>query len=196
MKELWSDAKAKICEQAVEILQKTRDGEDLEPYHLYLTQCAVNEQLTDEGMQKFQQIYQQVMSGKYEKPWLFGIENLTRNNAGYVFWKGHQVEHFTFYNEGSREHLFKWSKELVKRCEFLASKGIAVNCGTVVWEWERILEDLANTVSIGQVMEWVGNEGKSRDQVEFMAQIISEVASGIYDPAELRKNILNYEGGD
>ena len=43
MKELWNDTIAKTCEEAVEILQKTRDGEDLDPNHLYLTQCAVND---------------------------------------------------------------------------------------------------------------------------------------------------------
>jgi hypothetical protein len=142
VKELWSDAIAKTCEEAVEILQKTRDGEDLDPNHLYLTQCAVNDKLTDEGLRMFQDLLQQVRSG-YKKPWLFGIENLTINHAGYVFWKGHEVEHFTFSNELSRIHLEEWSHQLVKRCEFLESQGIPVNTGNVVWSWDRIIEELA-----------------------------------------------------
>ena len=44
----------------------------------------------------FQQLYATVTSGQYAKPWLAGVEHVTRDHQGYVYWKGSRIEHFTF----------------------------------------------------------------------------------------------------
>ena len=48
-------------EKALVIIEKTNDGDDLSPEHLYLTECAVNGFLTEEGEKAFEQLYQSVL---------------------------------------------------------------------------------------------------------------------------------------
>lgn len=84
------------CEKAVEILGLTADGDNLDPAHLKLVESAVNNFLTEAGKQAFTELHQQVMAGEYRKPWVAGVEHITRNLNGYIFWKGEVVEHFTF----------------------------------------------------------------------------------------------------
>lgn len=44
---------ASLSDHAIEILQKTRDGEDLDPKHLKLVEYAVNGLLNDTGLHIF-----------------------------------------------------------------------------------------------------------------------------------------------
>jgi len=69
-----------LTEQSIEILERTRDGDDLEPFHLSLVQAAVNNHLTARGVETFQQLYATVTSGQYAKPWLAGVEHVTRDH--------------------------------------------------------------------------------------------------------------------
>lgn len=123
------------CEMACQILQKTLDGNDLAPSDLYFTECAVNGLLTAEGYDLFTDLHKRVMSGEYKKPWLFGIENLTMDHSGYVYWKNIGIEHFTFYNEGGRTELMEYSKRLAVKCQELEDRGIPVT-GQVIWDVE------------------------------------------------------------
>ena len=79
------------CDMAVMILQSTQDGDDLDPYHLWLVQEWVNDHLNEKGEAAFRALHAQVIAGQYEKPWLHGVENLTRDHHGYIYWKGIQV---------------------------------------------------------------------------------------------------------
>ncbi len=45
------------CEKAIEILQRTHDGDDLAPQHLKLVELAVNDMVTDVGQAAFEQLY-------------------------------------------------------------------------------------------------------------------------------------------
>ena len=56
-------------EEAFEILQKTRKGEDLNPDDRYLVKCAVRRVLTDEEFCKFQNLLDLVRG--YQKPQLY-----------------------------------------------------------------------------------------------------------------------------
>ena len=85
-----------LIEQAIEILRDSRDGEDLDPPHLSLVEAAVNNNLTERGIEAFHQLHAEVTSGKYVKPWLCGVEHVTRDLQGYIYWKGNRIEHFTF----------------------------------------------------------------------------------------------------
>jgi nucleoside-diphosphate kinase len=53
------------AEQGITILQKTNDGNDLAPHHLYLLQEAINGQLNAHGKEEYQLLYAEVTSGLY-----------------------------------------------------------------------------------------------------------------------------------
>jgi hypothetical protein len=121
-------------DMAITILQMTDDGDDLAPEHLYLVQEAVNDHLSEQGEVAFYQLHQSVLKG-YKKPWLHGIEHLTIDHEGYVYWKGKQVEHYDFpwaYSEDARSQAL----EIARRCSTLEGRGIEPSCTTVVWKWE------------------------------------------------------------
>ena len=84
-----------ICTAAIEVLRATNDGDDLDSRDLKLTECAVNGFLNPEGVRCFADLLARVRAG-YERPWLHGIENLTQDIEGYVFWRRIQVEHYSF----------------------------------------------------------------------------------------------------
>jgi hypothetical protein len=75
------------CEIACEIIRATNDGDDLAPEHLKLVEMAVNGFLNEKGWQAFKDLHEQVKAG-YKKPWAFGVENLTQDHEGYIYWKG------------------------------------------------------------------------------------------------------------
>lgn len=126
------------CEQAIEILQQTHDGNDLAPHHLSLLQDMVNANVwgVDERMEMaFGELYENVKSG-YKKPWFHGIEHLTIKHNGYVQWKGIEVEHYNlpwgYSSEGRLAAL-----ELVRRCRILEARGEQVSTSSAIWLWEE-----------------------------------------------------------
>lgn len=127
----------KPTDMAIEILQKTDDGDDLAPEHLSLLQSAVNGWLTPEGELAFVQLYRSVQQG-YVKPWFHGIENLTNDNVGYLYWKGQRVEHYDLPWACSEEAK-KSAGDLADRCRQLEAKGKPVNVNTAIWRWPESL---------------------------------------------------------
>jgi len=123
------------CEKACEILKATNDGSDLDPDHLKLLELAVNGYLNETGYAAFAKLYTDVTTG-YQKPWLHGIENMTIDNAGYVYWKGQQVEHFNLGWHRSAEAKVQ-AEEVARRCRLLEERGKPVNTYTVIWKWEE-----------------------------------------------------------
>ena len=131
-----------IADMAIEILEKTNDGDDLSPGHLYLVQEAVNHGLTEAGEVAFFELHANVLKG-YVRPWFCGIENLTRDHQGFVYWKGVQVEHYDhdhWREENWQQKMMKDAEELGSRCRFLESKGIKPTTNTAIWEWEKYAE--------------------------------------------------------
>ena len=123
-----------ICEKAEEILRSTSDGDNLSPEHLKLVEMAVNGFVNEAGEKAFLDLSEQCKAG-YKKPWFHGIENLTIDHIGYVYWKGHQVEHY--------DSPWRWSaeakaaaEELARRCRILEERGNSVNLQTAIWKWE------------------------------------------------------------
>jgi hypothetical protein len=113
---------ASLTDNAIEILQRTRDGEDLDPRHLNLVEAAVNGHLNANGLVLFQDLLRQVQKG-YVKPWFHGVEHITRNHEGYVLWKGKAIEHFSSdyaHSDGAKLYV----QELARRCAILEGKGI------------------------------------------------------------------------
>jgi hypothetical protein len=120
---------------AIAVLRASHDGEDLDPAHLWLVQEWVNGGLNEKGESAFLELHAAVTAGTYHKPWLHGVENLTRDHQGYIYWKGLRVEHYSFYGEGAQKQQKAAAEELGRRCRILESKGIQPTTKTVVWDW-------------------------------------------------------------
>ena len=52
-------------DMAVRILQETRDGNDLHPSDLCLLQYAVNDDLNEAGIERFEELHSVVEKGEY-----------------------------------------------------------------------------------------------------------------------------------
>ncbi len=129
-----TDQVSEECDMACAILQKTNDGDDLAPQHLWLLQEWVNGNLNEKGKKAFKEVHDQVIAGKYKKPWLCGVEHLTQDHEGYVYWKGKHVEH---YSHDNYEEKKRAAEELAGRCRILESKGIPVTCNAAIWRWDK-----------------------------------------------------------
>ncbi len=127
----------KTCEKAITIISLTHDGNDLSPSHLHLTECAVNGMLNDHGWQAFDSLYDTVLNGQYSQPWLQGIEHITVDHEGYIYYKGHCVEHYDYpYDPSNKDDL----EGLAERCRHLEQLGIKLNTMNAVWYWDRWAE--------------------------------------------------------
>lgn len=115
-------------DQAIEILQKTNDGNDLAPEHLKLLEMTVNGLINEAGEIAFEELYQNVMKG-YKRPWFHGIEHLTKDHEGYVHWKNVEVEHYSFsdYEQEGRA-----AAELADICREIEARGGQVTSGNVM----------------------------------------------------------------
>ena len=124
-------------DKACEILSATKDGDLLSPYHLDVLQTAVNNQLSPRGQELFDALYTDVTSGQYTDPksakfpWMYGIENLTQDHEGYVYWRGKQVEHYS-YSSSHRDEAIAAAKKLASNCILLEEKGFPVNSRTAI----------------------------------------------------------------
>lgn len=127
---------SKNCDKAIAILRATNDGDDLEPKHLKLVEDAVNGFLNEYGQKVFDHLHKVVVGGHYEKPWFHGIEHLTIDNVGYVYWKGQRFEHYEMrfaYSSRGRDAAVRDAA----KCQHLESLGVPINATTVVWQWEK-----------------------------------------------------------
>jgi hypothetical protein len=128
----------------IEILHTTNDGNDLSPQHLKLVEIASNNNLSEAGEVALYELYSNVKKG-YTKPWFLGIEHMTRDQDGFVYWKDTQVEHYDhdhWCSEGYEAQMFNDAKELSRRCLILESAKLEVNSSNVIWNWDSISKTL------------------------------------------------------
>ena len=124
------------CEKAIAILQRTRYGDDLAPEHLSLIELAVNDMVSEAGQIAFEQLYSEVASGAYVRPWYHGIENLQKDHRGYVYWKRVQVDHFSF---DKYEEAHEAAIELADRCRTLEMLGLPVSTAHQAWWYDELI---------------------------------------------------------
>lgn len=87
-----------VIDKACFILEKTRDGNDLTPQDLKLTENAVNGFLNEKGLEAFEELYKTVEAGEYKRPAYLGVEFMDRDQNGHVYFKGQHVEDYAgFY---------------------------------------------------------------------------------------------------
>jgi len=118
---------------AIEIIKSTNDGNDLDIFDLLLVENAVNGNLSKIEKKFIKKLFENVKKG-YIKPYLHKINNLTINNEGFVFWKNHQVEHYTIpwaYTDDGK----KCALELADRCKEIEIKGEIPTIEKVIWNW-------------------------------------------------------------
>lgn len=129
-------------EKALEILRQTNDGSGLSPKALNLLQGAVNGHLSDYGLAAFETLHKNVMAGTYDKSkdYYYGVEHMTKDNTGYIYYKGMCVEHFSYRNaEADRANELLALKRLKARCELLEQKKIEIHIGTAILQVEKYL---------------------------------------------------------
>lgn len=63
-------------DKAIVILEKTRDGDELDPKLLGLVELAANGHLNNVGKDAFEGLYLEVVKGIYKRPWFHGVEHL------------------------------------------------------------------------------------------------------------------------
>lgn len=127
-------------EKAIEILRETSDGNNLAPRDLSLLQAAVNNDLSEKGIEVFNKLHEQVMAGTYDKSkvYYYGVEYMTKDGQGYIYYKGKHVEHYS-YRDSAEE--LSALKRLQARCVLLEKKGIDVGVATAVFEVEKYLTE-------------------------------------------------------
>lgn len=121
-----------------EILRKTHDGNDLTVEDLKLTEMAANRELNEQGEVALYKLYENVKNG-YKKPWFCGIENLTQDQNGFIYWKGVEVEHYdhdVWQSDGWQKRMKEDANELAQRCKILESRGIKPTTMTAIWNWK------------------------------------------------------------
>lgn len=121
-----------IC---IEILQMTNDGERLSPPHLRLVEMTINNGISEAGEIALYKLHENVLSG-YKPDWFHGIEHLTIDHEGFVYWKNIQVEHYTpswAYSEEARVSAI----ELVDRCRTVEKRGDKPTTCSVIWNFKE-----------------------------------------------------------
>ncbi|MEJ8837615.1 hypothetical protein [Ramlibacter sp. AN1133] len=124
-------------DRAIRILENTHDGDDLARRDLALLQHVVNHgraALTELGLKRWEDVVNAVADGSYVKPWLHGVENLSKDHDGYVKWRGRVVEHYSFRDdEGERAA----AQQLGECCRFLEAKGRPVRSMEVMKAYDE-----------------------------------------------------------
>jgi hypothetical protein len=121
-------------DMAIEILRRTHDGDDLDPRDLKLVEHAVNSFLSEAGEVAFSELHERAnRDGGYVKPWLRGIEHLTRDHEGYVFWKGEVVEHFSFRDAAKEQQA---PESLAADCCRLETSGVTPTSANLMRFWK------------------------------------------------------------
>ncbi len=111
-----------LWEQATRAIIQASDELGL-PYHV------------EEGEAAFYELVGNVRAG-YQKPWFHGIEHLTIDHEGFIYWKDQRVEHYTprwAYSEEAQQQALV----LAERCKHLEAIGEEVNGTAAIWDWER-----------------------------------------------------------
>jgi hypothetical protein len=112
-----------VHEQVHAILCGTDDGDGLDRFGLWLVQEGCNGHLNETGLKALAAIAEQVKAGTYRKPWFHGVENLTQDHEGYVYWRGKQIEHFS-YRDSAPEAVA--ARRLGRACVEMETAGLPV----------------------------------------------------------------------
>lgn len=120
---MTTTAHLSIIDTCMEIIRLTNDGNDLAPGHLALIQAACNRGLTEAGEVALEELHASAVRG-YTKPWHFGVEHVTKDHEGYIYWRGKQLEH---YSHSDAEKECEDTRALAAACLALEVQGKEIN---------------------------------------------------------------------
>src|SRR4029077_13482423 len=111
---------------------------DLSSFDLKMVENCVNGFLNENGISYIRDLHNKVITRRYSIPCFHGVKNFIQDQEGYVYYKGVQVEHYSFddYKEEGLALL-----ELDACCKKLESYGIIPDSITAVW-WYGKFEEL------------------------------------------------------
>jgi hypothetical protein len=126
-------------DKIIEILLATRDGEELAPVDLKLVELCANDWLSERGEVAFEELLANVRHG-YKPPWFMGIEYMTRDHQGFLYWKDKCAEHYDhdlWQEDGWHERMKADAEELARRCRWLDEHGKEINITNTAVRWEN-----------------------------------------------------------
>lgn len=113
------------------IIKNTDDGNELSGKHLKLTEMCVNGCANEVGLKELDRVYEMVKNDQYVD-WFYGIENLFKDDNGYVYWRGKQIEHYSYRDYEAEEAA---AQKLAETCRRLEAQGIQVTAASYIKTW-------------------------------------------------------------
>ena len=118
--------------EVYEIMSLTNNGRDLDFQNLkrlnvyfdgYKTEFPKEEEV------HYAELLGKARNGVFNTPWFHGVENMTMDSQGYIYWRGNHIDHYSFDDLlAERESLL----DLEKQCLILESKGFDVDARNVL----------------------------------------------------------------
>lgn len=181
-----------VSDEAIEVLQKTRDGDDLAPRDLALLQSVVNagglEYLNEAGVARWRSVVNSVRAGEYQSVWFHGVEHLTKNHGGYVMWRGKTVEHYSFGAAEEAEEAA--ANHLGACCRRLERDGIGVTSGGLFALYARMRRAAEMGPDVPRRLAMWNSSGPSIDLR--VCLIEADDDAGI--AAEMQKTFVEFAG--
>ena len=118
-----------ISEQAQAILESTSNGANLYPADLKLVQSVISGSISEAAEIAIYELYDTVVRNNSYPRWFHGIQFLTQDHEGYVYWRGQHVEHYSFKDEIAEKQA---AERLATDCKSLESKHFKVTSRTVL----------------------------------------------------------------
>lgn len=123
--------KKNIQQKIAEIKRYTNKGNTLVNPHRYAIDCINNGWEDEFNLAMLNQAYKQIKEGTYEKlkNCHFGVEHMTMDGDGFIYYKGQHIEHFAYE---SSEWFKEWKVTLTaaRICKLLEEKNIPINWAT------------------------------------------------------------------
>jgi len=131
-------ADADRSDMVIFILQNTNDGDDLGNGQLRLVEGGANNALSEKGNEALKDLFEEVKGGNFQKPFFHGIQNMTQDQEGFIYWKGKQVEHYSFSDWEEEEFSARELAEVIKDLEKI---NVKVTSGNVLEHFDIFREN-------------------------------------------------------
>ena len=106
------------------ILDHSEGGRALLEPHRLLVRKALHDTVSHDGEDVLEWLHESVTRGTYRKEFFWGIEHLTRDAKGLLFWKEHLIGRFMLVNDEQDE---KTAQRVAARCRELEAKGFPIS---------------------------------------------------------------------
>ena len=133
-------------QKCLAILEQDPDGESLAPGHVGFVVYAMQNSLDAAQQKTLDELYRQVINETYVLPWHLGVEHMTMDSDGTMFFKGRVVEYYNrnlAFTLGARADLVR----LQQTCLFLEARGEALGTfSSFLCSWSpkgRLAEEFA-----------------------------------------------------